>query len=118
MNKIVNLTQHFASAEQVEEGVFNLEDNSQWVLKRLLTFNTPPTELEMQHRAKAITALAEATGATIAMLGGAPYFMTWLENALNGAGIKTVYSFTERVSVENPVTGEKTSVFKHTGWVG
>ena len=116
MNKIVNLTQHFASDEQRVEGVFDLVDNS--VLKSLLTFNTPPTLLEMQHRAVAITALAEATGATIAMLGGAPYFMGWLENALNGAGIKTVYSFTERVSVENPVTGEKTSVFKHTGWVG
>ena len=116
MNKIVNLTQHFASDEQRVEGVFDLVDNS--VLKSLLTFNTPPTLLEMQHRAEAITALAEATGATIAMLGGAPYFMGWLENALNGAGIKTVYSFTERVSVENPVTGEKTSVFKHTGWVG
>ena len=116
MNKIVNLTQHFASDEQRVEGVFDLVDNS--VLKCLLTFNTPPTLLEMQHRAEAITALAEATGATIAMLGGAPYFMVWLENALNGAGIKTVYSFTERISDENPDTGEKTSVFKHTGWVG
>ena len=116
MNKIVNLTQHFASDEQMVEGVFNLEDNTE--LKRLLTFNTPPTELEMQERAEAITALAVASGATIAMVGGAPYFMVWLENALNGVGIKTVYSFTERVAVENPVTGEKTSVFKHTGWVG
>ena len=79
MNKIVNLTQHFASDEQMVEGVFNLEDNS--VLKSLLTFNTPPTLLEMQERAEAITALAVATGATIAMVGGAPYFMVWLENA-------------------------------------
>ena len=116
MNKIVNLTQHISSAEQVEEGVFNLEDNTE--LKRLLTFSTPPTLLEMQQRAEAITALAVASGATIAMVGGAPYFMVWLENALNGAGIKPVYSFTERVAVENPVTGEKTSVFSHTGWVG
>ena len=116
MNKIVNLTQHFASDEQVEEGVFNLEDNKE--LKALLTFNTPPTLLEMQERAEAIASLAVASGATIAMLGGAPYFMVWLENAIQGVGIKTVYSFTERVSVENPVTGEKTSVFKHTGWVG
>ena len=45
MNKIVNLTQHFASDEQMVEGVFNLEDNTE--LKRLLTFNTPPTELEV-----------------------------------------------------------------------
>ena len=116
MNKIVNLTQHAASAEQVEEGVFNLEDNTE--LKRLLTFSTPPTPLEMQQRAEAITALAVASGATIAMVGGAPYFMVWLENAIQGVGIKTVYSFSERVAVENPVTGEKTSVFKHTGWVG
>ena len=116
MNKIVNLTQHISSAEQVEEGVFDLEDNS--VLKRLLTFNTPPTLLEMQQRAEAITALAVATEATIAMVGGAPYFMVFLEIALDGVGIKVVYSFTERVAVENPTTGEKTSVFKHTGWVG
>ena len=116
MNKIVNLTQHFASDEQRREGVFDLEANKE--LKALLTFNTPPTLLEMQERAEAITALAVATGATIAMLGGAPYFMVWLENALNGAGIKAIYSFSERVAVENPATGEKTSVFKHTGWVG
>ena len=116
MNKIVNLTQHISSSEQLVEGVFDLEDNTE--LKRLLTFNTPPTLLEMQERAEAITALAVASGATIAMVGGAPYFMAWLENTLNGAGIKAVYSFTERVVVENPVTGEKTSVFKHSGWVG
>ena len=116
MNKIVNLTQHIASDEQIIEGVFDLEDNKE--LKALLTFNAPPTLLEMQHRAETITALAVASGATIAMVGGAPYFMTWLENALSGMGIKTVYSFTERVAVENPATGEKMSIFKHTGWVG
>lgn len=116
MNKIVNLTQHFASAEQIVEGVFDLEDNKE--LKALLTFNTPPTLLEMQQRAEAITALAVATGASIAMVGGAPYFMGWLENALSGAGIKPIYSFTERVVVEDPITGVKTSVFKHSGWVG
>ena len=29
MNKIVNLTQHIASAEQLREGVFDLEDNKE-----------------------------------------------------------------------------------------
>lgn len=116
--KIVNLTQHQASAEQIEAGVFNLREGS--ILKEALTFNELPTMEAIENRAKLLTGLALESGATHAMIGGAPYLMSALEKELKGKGIQPLYSFTERVSVEttNPDGSiTKTSTFKHKGWV-
>ena len=55
------------------------------------------------------------------MIGGAGYFMRPLEEALREKGIKPLYSFSERKSVEktNPDgTVTKVNVFEHVGWVG
>lgn len=47
--KIVNLTQHFPTQEQLDAGVFNPED---WgAVKELLTFNSIPTRREILRRA-------------------------------------------------------------------
>lgn len=51
--KIVNLTQHPASAEQLKEGVINLPNYS--VLRNALTFNGLPTKEAIQNRAELIT---------------------------------------------------------------
>lgn len=116
--KIINLTQHKASAEQVEAGVFDLPETS--VLKAVLTFVAIPTAENIKQRAKLLAGLALTSNAEAAMIGGAPYLMGALEKELKAKGIQPLYSFTERVSVEveNPdgsVT--KTAVFKHQGWV-
>lgn len=116
MKKILNLTQHDATLEQMEAGV--IEPASKAEIKTLLTFNEIPTIEDMKQRAERIASLSQ--GYTYAMIGGAPYFMSTIEHALKCRGITPLYAFSQRVSVEtsNPngsVT--KTFVFKHEGFV-
>lgn len=117
--KIVNLTQHMGTAEQLAAGVFEPADKDQ--VKGLLTFTTAPSGAEMAERAEALARIALDAGAEAAMIGGAPYFMAPMEEALRSAGVRPCYSFTERRATEtvDPETGEvrKTQVFVHAGWV-
>lgn len=116
--KIINLTQHPASAEQIEAGVIDLSKESGLTLA--LTFNELPTKEAIQNRANLITGMAIMNEATHAMIGGAPFLMSALERTLKEKGIQPLYAFSERVSVEKTTeTGEvvKTSVFQHKGWV-
>lgn len=119
--KIVNLTQHTATAAQEEGGVFALPSLKDQELKMLLTFTALPSRGEVSARAEAIAALAAESGAESAMIGGAPYLMGPLEKALQERGIAPLYAYSERRSVETTdlVTGEvtKTAVFVHLGFV-
>jgi hypothetical protein len=118
MTTTLNLTQHAASTEQVSVGVVEPADKQ--VVSKLLTFDTAPNGAEMERRAGVLAAMAASTGAPSAMIGGAPYFMAPLEKALKAAGIKPVYSFSTRESVDQPQpdgTVRKVAVFRHTGWV-
>ena len=115
--KIINLTQHMATDIQVKEGVFNVDQN----LSDLLTFVSAPSEQEMVERAEKLADIAAEAKAEAAMIGGAGYFMRPLEEALRVRGIRPLYSFSERKSVEkhNPDgTVTKVNVFEHVGWVG
>lgn len=115
--KIINLTQHQATDAQMKEGVFNANQS----LNDLLTFITAPSEQEMVERAEKLADIAAEAKAEAAMIGGAGYFMRPLEEALRARGIRPLYSFSERRSVEkhNPDgTVVKTNVFEHVGWVG
>ena len=113
---IVNLTPHPANAEQEAAGVFDLGGEEVYTLKALLTFDSLPTPEEIEQRADQIAALAVGTGASIALIGGAPYLMSALERALKASGIRPVYAFTERISTEEDEV--KTSTFRHAGFVG
>ena len=117
MKKIINLTQHPAVPEQVESGVFEPADKES--VKALLTFIGMPTIEVVKARAAALAEIAVAEHAEAAMIGGAPYLMAPLHMALTERGIKPLYAFSERVSVEKVVDGDtvKTSVFKHVGFV-
>ena len=120
MATILNLTQHNATPEQLEAGVFDLGPQEKEVLKDLLNFNEVPEYEEILVRAIAITALARGAGVTQVMIGGAPYLMGALEATLKDNGIKPLYSFTQRVSVESMKedgTVVKTAIFKHIGFV-
>lgn len=115
--KIFNLTQHDATPEQIAEGV-NAAGTSQEV-KRLLTFDQPPTWGELSGRAADLAACVPQ-GYQAAMIGGAPYLMGVLEKELKQRGIKPLYAFSARVSIESAAsdgTVTKTNVFKHVGWV-
>jgi hypothetical protein len=116
--KILNLTQHQATPEQVLAGV--VEPINKKEVQELLTFTSIPTLDEMADRAIMLAEIVTKNNCFVAMIGGAPFFMSILEFGLQQDDIGFLYSFSERVSVE--VTDEdgnviKTNVFKHTGWV-
>lgn len=116
--KILNLTQHVATPEQVVAGV--VEPINKKEVQELLTFNSIPTREQMVDRTFTLVKIVFANNCSKVMIGGAPFFMSELEFSLTEADITFVYSFSQRVSVEtvdedgNVV---KTNVFKHTGWV-
>lgn len=121
--KILNLTQHPATPEQVAEGVFEPKDKEK--VKNLLTFEKIEDCSEKWTRAKILAELAKEefasnNGIGYAMIGGAPFFMRALENSLMKAGVIPVYAFSQRISVETVGTDgkvTKASVFKHVGFV-
>lgn len=139
MTAIINLTQHVATQDQVEAGVVCIDyandgdlnvampmtprdrevDSSR--IKWLLNFTYIPTRSELKDRAESIALIARQYNCAKAMIGGAPFFMPYLEKALWAVGIQPVYAFSERVVVEktDDATGRvtKTAVFKHVGFV-
>ncbi len=120
--KILNLTQHSPSVEQTEAGVVDSVRSPE--IKALLNFTSLPTGEEIKARAAALAGIAEQflemAGGNSAMIGGAPYLMAPLENALMDRGIVPLYAYSERVSVEETLPDgsvKKTQVFKHLGFV-
>lgn len=120
-NTIINLTQHAETAEQAAQGVFSPEDPANVaVIRTLLTFDTLPTKAEIEARAQTLAQIASEEGADAAMIGGAPYLMGALENALKARGIKPLYAFSIRESVEKTLPDgsiQKVNIFKHQGFV-
>ena len=114
MARILNLTQHVATAEQISAGVVEPVDKAR--VQALLTFNSVQDCTEMKSRAAALTQICLDAGCTSAMIGGAPYFMGILEKQLSMAGIPPLYSFSVRESIDLP-DGRKSSVFKHVDWI-
>ena len=118
---IINLTQHAASAEQIDQDVVQLRLDLHMRLSKLLTFETLPSQEEINNRVEGIKNILIETGIKVsfdAMIGGAPYLMGPLAKMLiEDFKAVPLYAFTQRVSVEDPVTGVKTSVFKHMGFV-
>lgn len=127
---IINLTQHLATPEQAAAGVCDLPESVREELTKALTFVSLPTAEEIEERAQYIAGFAVFNGlggdldddpaALFAMIGGAPYLMAPLEKALADHGVRPVYAFSQRVSVEAQQpdgTVLKTNVFKHVGFV-
>ena len=136
MLKIANLTQHKATADQISAGVFDLaiqggdfaaavglrQDQFGFYdsLADVLTFDSLASTSTMTSRAILLAQAAIKSGATHAMIGGAPFFMSTLERVLAQRGIQPLYAFSVRESVE--VTEQdgsvsKKAVFRHAGFV-
>lgn len=114
--KIINLTQHRATPAQVEAGVID----SITPLADLLTFETLPSRAELETRAETLATIAREARAQAAMIGGAPYFMSYLEVALRQRGITPLYAFSVRRSTETHNADgsvSKAQVFEHAGFV-
>ena len=106
----INLTQHQATPEQ---GCTEPADKSR--VRSILTFEEAPSKGEIASRAIELATIAMQEGATEAMIGGAPFFMRALEDALIGKGIQPLYAFSRRDVVEDGP--KKVAVFLHTGFI-
>jgi len=129
MKKILNLTQHPATPEQTVEGVVDLSPEGRSFISEWLTFVSVPTANDIHRMAELLANVAAGDSMAVpetteafryAMIGGAPYLMSALENALMERGITPMYAFSVRESAEVTLpdgTVKKTNVFKHAGWV-
>lgn len=122
MEKVLNLTQHNATPDQMQAGVVEPEGKAE--IRELLTFEELPTDRHVWERACTLARLArvecEKLGAKKVMIGGAPFLMAYLQRALNLHGLDAVFAFSKRVTVEEPQpdgTVKKTQIFKHEGFV-
>lgn len=121
--KILNLTQHRATPEQISAGVVEPEEGKKKI-QRLLTFEDLPTPEVIQERAEALARVAELLTKEYShdavMVGGAPYLMSALEKALKERDLTPLYAFSKREVVEEQLSDgsvKKTQVFKHLGFV-
>lgn len=120
---ILNLTQHPATPDQINQGVADLIGEDLAALKALLNFEELPDATELPRRAIAVAEIAiRAAGGALAecMIGGAPFFMRPLEQALMMAGYRPIYAFSKRVVEETAQpdgTVRKVAVFRHEGFV-
>jgi hypothetical protein len=118
MEKILNLTQHAATADQLAVGVIEPADKK--TVQALLTFDELPSPFELKARANHLARIVALSGCDAAMIGGAPFFMAPLELAFTEGGIKPLYAFSKRETVEEPQKDgsvKKTQIFRHAGFV-
>jgi len=121
---VLNLTQHKATPDQLEDGVIDVKPIHLAVLKTALTFNTLPEydDYGIKERCDVLVFLVNNyKGVENVMIGGAPWLMSPLVFAMHKANVNVFYAYSERVSEEtmDPDTGivVKTNVFKHVGLV-
>ena len=120
MEKIINLTQHRPTQEQLDAGVLEPAEGTKKEVRELLTFNELPTKVEIRGRAEQLALIAKKSGVSKALIGGAPYLMGALENALKAKGIQPLYAFSKRVVTEVALPDgsvEKKQIFKHEGFI-
>ena len=80
---ILNLTQHYATEDQIKAGVYDLQGEALTELKKLLNFSSLPDSEEVNARAEKIAAIASQTQKTgLVMIGGALWLMYPLIKAL------------------------------------
>lgn len=127
---ILNLTQHEATQEQLAAGVIEPRLDFKKYVQDLLTFESIPDSTELDDRAHDLALAAsmydidpdddESVTPRAVMLGGAPFFMSTLENWCQRCGLVTLYAFSRRESVDHVMpdgTFKKVGVFRHLGFV-
>ena len=136
----MNLTQHQATLDQINDGVKDLPPEVKNQLASLLTFDDLPSREEIHQRAELIAEIAAITATDLAsegldddaanaagdpvgvkaMIGGAPWLMPSLQDSLSIRGIESVYAFSVREIAEiAEADGSvvKKAVFRHRGFV-
>jgi hypothetical protein len=128
---ILNLTQHNSTDEQKAQLVVEPR-MCKAKIQKLLTFEEIPTKEEIEARASELAEIAVSEAnhyagetdnkiwITRVMIGGAPYLMGALENAVRECGFTPVYAFSKRESIDQPQPDgsvRKVAVFRHLGFV-
>ena len=111
----LNLTQHASSP-----GQFCEEPKNKELVSKLLTFDIIPNGHTLRQRADELAVIAAEHGATEVMIGGAPYFMSYLEKSIIHCNMQPCYAFSKRESVDEKQPDgsiKKTTVFKHDGFI-
>lgn len=117
---IINLTQHAATEDQINDGVIDLQGDLKAALVAAITFPAVYDHAELVSRAKRVVGIVKDSqiDAQHVMIGGMPSFMPVLQQVLQEAGYRVGFACTDRVSVDVPDGNggvRKTSVFKHVG---
>ena len=115
---ILNLTQHVATADQIEAGVVEPKNKERVI--SLLTFSSMPIIEEVEVRAILLAEEVVASGHSSAMIGGAPYLMAPLVSALKAVGVRPLFAFSVRESTEQVMpdgTVRKVNTFRHQGFI-
>lgn len=117
--RILNLTQHRATAEQLADGIENVPASLKTELESLLTFPADYDLTKLVANARALANLASTLGYEQAMIGGLPSLMGHLERELIALDISVGYARSERVSIDKPLPDgsgtEKVSIFRYCG---
>lgn len=123
-NIVINLTQHIATYEQIVDGVVEPSNIAKEKINKYLTFNDLPTLHDLRKRASILTNIAKHEcikyQTNLVMIGGAPYIMGILEEALKLRGMLPVYSFSIKHVIEEiqeDGTIIKRTVFEHIGFI-
>ena len=115
MDKIYNFTQVQPTPQQVAAGVVQPENHS--MIQKMLTFSDLPDRLFLQQRAEMLAMLADDMGANAVMIGGAPFFMAELRDAMRCLGIKVFCAFSIRrlINVRKKAIKKKEAEAKAAG---
>jgi len=103
--KVLNLTRHEATPEQKRDGVVEPDEKMKAMIRSLLTFTRMPDAYILNLRAKSLAYIAQRLNFKRAMIGGAPYLMSFLERELLVRGIEVLYSFYQRKQMEETYEG-------------
>lgn len=119
--QVINLTQHTPTPSQAAEVTFiTIPDEIRAQVLALITFAPAEVNYEtLRERADTLAQIAANSGADVAMLGGAPFFQSFLENALLAQGVGFCYALSERVArdeIQADGSVRKVSVFEHAGF--
>lgn len=122
--KILNLTQHLATPDQIDQGVLDLSPDHRAQVQELLTFEELPSETHILLRADTLVMLAnrlcKEAGTNRVMIGGAPWVITPLVNFFKYTRLIPLFAFSKRIVTEES-DGQggtrKVSTFRHEGWI-
>jgi hypothetical protein len=114
---IINLTQHVATPEQIAQGVVDLPAAERNILQAELTFASFHELNSCGFSRRALNIKSLVKGYRYALIGGAPFFMPYLEYILSQIYpyVIPLYAFSKRVVEE--INGIKKSVFIHEGFI-